>query len=110
MQDEVHEFSFANDLDQTRRLQFFNVMRQGRGAHIVGFVQHSARRRRVTRPDLLEDLIAPRLGQRTGNSRKLPVCELELLGRRHRFKLHENTVTYECASCAAATRSIACST
>lgn len=75
LEDEVYKFAFPNDLDQTGRFKLFNVMRQGRGAHIMSFVQDAAGRRLGTGADLLEDLITARLGQSAGNLRKLPVCQ-----------------------------------
>ena len=74
LKDEIHELALANDLDQAGRLQLFDVMREGRGTHVMGLRQDVAGHWIVTGPDLLENLIASRLGQGAGDPRKLPIC------------------------------------
>jgi hypothetical protein len=72
-QDKICELAFANELDQAGSLEFLNVMREGRGANALLFVQGGARGRRVVLPDLLENLNAPGLGERAGDARELAI-------------------------------------
>src|SRR4029077_16250948 len=64
----VHELAFANDVDQAGRFQLLDVMRKGRGAHLMGPVQDAAGGRVGASADLLEDPIASRFGQGPGDS------------------------------------------
>ena len=51
-------------------------------------MQGSARHRPVTSADLFEDLVAPGLGEGTGNACKLPVYELKFPGGGHGFRMN----------------------
>src|SRR5258705_13032342 len=70
---EIGEFSLADDFDQARGLEFLEVVGQRRGAHLVLLVQRAARGRPGAGADLLEHLEAPRLGERAGDARELPL-------------------------------------
>jgi hypothetical protein len=70
---EIGEFSLADDFDQARGLEFLEVVGQRRGAHLVLLVQRAARGRPGAGTDLLEHLEAPRLGERAGDARELPL-------------------------------------
>ena len=70
---EVGEFSLADDFDQARGLEFLEVVGQRRGAHLVLLVQRAARGWPGAGADLLEHLEAPRLGERAGDARELPL-------------------------------------
>lgn len=94
LEDEVHELAFANDMDQAGRLQLFDVMREGRGAYVVGLVQDAAGTRVVGGPDLLEDLIASRFGQGAGDPRNLPVRQSSIFGGCHDSKV--NPIGFGC--------------
>ncbi len=73
LQNEIGEFAFTNDLDQSGGFQFFHMMRKGGGAYPVRFVKDGAGRRAFAGPDLLEYLVASRLGQGARDARELPV-------------------------------------
>src|SRR5438309_4892454 len=79
-QADVHELARADDLHQAGRFQLLDVMRDRRGAHIVGSVQLAAGERAVAGADLLEDLIAPWFGQRASDPRKLPIRQATEFG------------------------------
>ncbi len=94
LEDEVHELALAHDMDQASRLQFLDVMRECRGADVVGFVQDAAGTRVDGGPDLLEDLIASRFGQGAGDPRELPVRQSTVFGGCHRCKV--NPIGFGC--------------
>ena len=70
---EIGEFSLTDNFDQARGLEFLEVVGQRRGAHLVLLVQRAARGRPGAGADLLEHLEAPRLGERAGDARELPL-------------------------------------
>ena len=69
----IHELARARDFHQAGRFQLLDVMRDRRGAHVVGSLQFGARKRAIAGADLLENLVAARFGQRAGDPRKLPI-------------------------------------
>src|SRR5207302_906533 len=71
LQHKVCELAFAQDLDQAGGFELLDVMGEGRGADPLALVQGAARCRGGVLADLLEDLNAPRLGERAGNAREL---------------------------------------
>src|SRR5690242_18086880 len=54
LQDEPRELAFADNLDEPRRRQLFQMMRDGGRAHAMGLVQHAAGQRLRLRADLRE--------------------------------------------------------
>src|ERR1700687_3929048 len=72
LEQQIHELTLADDLHQPGRLQLLEVVGEGRSARPMSAVQGAAGRGVLGGPDLLEDLEASRLCQRTRNSRELP--------------------------------------
>jgi hypothetical protein len=87
LEGEVHELPLARGLDEAGGLQLLDVVREGRGAHLLGLVESAARGDAVAGADLLEDLHAARLGQGARDARELPVGENVVVGGRHESKL-----------------------
>ena len=69
----AHALAGARNVDQPRGLELFQVMRQRRGTHLMRIEEGGAGECILGRPDLLEDLIAARLGERARNVRELLV-------------------------------------
>ena len=72
LQCEVGELALAGDLDEARRLQFFHMMRDGGGADGLSRADVGAGYP-VASVDLLEYLVAARVGEGTRNQGELPV-------------------------------------
>ena len=72
LQCEVGELALAGDLDETCRLQFFNVVRKRGGANGLSRADIGAGCA-VTSGDLFEYLVAPRVGESPRNQGELPV-------------------------------------
>lgn len=73
LQNQIRTFSFACNFNQAGHLQFFYVMGNSCGAHMMGLQQNAAGHGIAACADLLENLIAPGLGQSAANQRKLPI-------------------------------------
>jgi hypothetical protein len=73
LQCEVGELALAGDLDEARRLQFFHMMRDGGGADGLSRADVGAGYT-VASGDLLEYLVAARVGEGTRNQGELPVA------------------------------------
>ncbi len=84
LEHEVHELALALDLHQARRLELLDVVREGRGADVVRFLQGRARAGRIGGADLLQDLEAARLGEGACDARELALGERGCLGGGHR--------------------------
>ena len=78
LQREVGELALAGDLDETCRLQFFNVVRKRGGANGL-LCTHVGARGAAAGGDLLEYLVAARVGEGTRNQGELPVGQPNLL-------------------------------
>src|SRR6185312_1453472 len=77
LEGEIHELAGAAALDEAGLLELLQMMREGGGADLVRPVQRRARQHPVGLADLLQDLVAPRLGQRPGDGGELTVGELD---------------------------------
>src|ERR1700675_576540 len=86
LQCEVGEFSLAGDLDETCGLQFFHVVRDRSGADGLSRADVGAGYA-VAGGDLLEYLVAPRVGEGARNQRQLPVGQSNSLSVSHVAKL-----------------------
>lgn len=85
MQDEIREFTLADDANQAGCLQLLYVMGDSRRAHLVHSVQPGAGCWSGAGANRLEDLIPSRLGQGAGDARKLPACHSPGSVGCHRF-------------------------
>jgi len=85
LQDEIREFTLADNPNQTGRLQLLYVVGDSRRAHLVHAVQPGAGGWSGTSANRLEDLIPSRLGQCAGDARKLPACHSPGSVGCHRF-------------------------
>ncbi len=87
LEQQTHELTLADDLHQPGRLQLFDVMGEGGSAHPMRAAHGTAGRGVLGGADLLEDLEAPRLGQRAGDSRELPFGQPGVPRARHHPKV-----------------------
>src|SRR6266481_7478718 len=83
LQNEIGELALPNNLDQPGGLQFFKVVRECGSAYAVELMKFRARHVRLTRANLFQHLIASRLGQRTRDTRKLPIGKPGAVGVCH---------------------------
>ncbi len=87
MELQTHELALADALHQPGRLQLFDVMGEGGSAHPMRAAHGTAGRGVLGGADLLEDLEAPRLCQRTRDSRELPFGQPGVPRARHPSKV-----------------------
>ena len=86
LQREVGELALAGDLDETCRLQFFHVVRKRGGANGLSRADIGTGCA-VTSGDLLEYLVAARVGEGARNQGELPVGQSNSLSVSHVAKL-----------------------
>lgn len=72
--DIAHELALPPGLDQACILQLLHMVREGCRADWQGIANVSAGTGVAGSPNLLENLIATRIGQSAGNERELAVC------------------------------------
>ena len=72
LQHQVCEFALSHDLDKPRGLQFFHVMGKRGRAYGVAPAHIGAGGTRTLRTDLLQDLMAARIGQSLRDQAYLP--------------------------------------
>jgi hypothetical protein len=75
----MRELARALDFDQAGGLQFLEVVRECRGAHVVTVEQPPTGQRSVLRADLLEDAVAPWLREHARNLREAQIRQRGLL-------------------------------
>jgi len=98
LKNEIGEFAFPYYLDQAGRFQLFHVVGEGRCTDAVGLVEDGAGGGVFASSDLFEYLISPRLGQGTGDPRKLPIRHLMALGDCHRLTLRPMRFAWQARS------------
>lgn len=67
LQDQAGELAGSQDGDKPCRFKLFNVMRKSSGAHGLALAHVRAGDSAVSRANLLEYLVAPRIRQRLGD-------------------------------------------
>ena len=90
LQCEVGEFALAGDLDEACRLQFFHVVRDRGGADGLSRADVGAGYA-VAGGDLLEYLVAPRVGEGARNQGELPVGQSNSLSVSHQQFIFPHT-------------------
>ena len=88
LQDEVGELTFADDLEEARRLQLLDMMGERSRGDAVFLVQRHAGGRLGLGSEFLQNSHAARFGERTGDQFELPGSEPRLFDGSHKFNIH----------------------